>query len=243
MTITGHQHSREAHRVLLLTLLALGAVGLVACGGGDDEDRATEAKVSADTTTGATASPDTTTEPKLSREQVRERVQELKSKLSQERVQELKREANIKAKLSREQAQELKRAANDWASLFAINACNRYMGQPVCGQFYCRREMVGPPIENCTPVSAAFQESFADATIQDITSERIVLVGWTDRPLYEAAVKFSNGEVVVFAGLAPGAREPRDGSCAGGGPGESCSWNFAEADVNRRFVEAATTPP
>ena len=243
MTITRHQYSRETHRVLLLTLLALGAVGLVACGAGDDEHSATETKVSADTTTEATASSDTTTEPKLSREQVRERVQELKSKLSREQVQELKREANIKAKLSREQVQELKRAANDWASLFAINACNRYMGQPVCGQFYCRREMVGPPIENCTPVSAAFQESFADATIEDITSERIVLVGWTDRPLYEAAVKFSNGEVVVFAGLAPGAPEPRDGSCAGGAPGESCSWNIAEADVNRRFIEAATTPP
>jgi hypothetical protein len=210
---------------LLLSLLALGALGLVACGGGDDEDTTTEAKVSADTTTEATASPDTTTEPKLSREQVRERVQELKWKLS------------------REQVRELKRAANDWASLFAINACNRYMGQPICGQFYCRREMVGPPIENCTPVSAAFQESFADATVEDIKSERILLVGWTDRPLYEAAVKFSNGEVVVFAGLAPGAPEPRDGSCAGGGPGESCSWNIAEADVNRRFIEAATTPP
>lgn len=207
--ITGHQYSRETHRVLLLTLLALGAVGFVACGAGDDEHSATEAKVSADTTMEATASPDTTTEPKLSREQVRE----------------------------------LKRAANDWASLFAINACNRYMSQPICGQFYCRREVVGPPIENCTPVSAAFQESFADATVEDIKSERILLVGWTDRPLHEAAVKFSNGEVVVFAGLAPGAPEPRDGSCAGGAPGESCSWNIAEADVNRRFIEAATTPP
>jgi hypothetical protein len=209
MTITGNQYSRDTHRVLLLTLLALGTLGLAACGAGDDGDRATEAKVSADSATEATASPDTTTE----------------------------------AKLSREQVQELKRAANDWASLFAINACNRYMGQPICGQFYCRREMVGPPIENCTPVSAAFQESFADATVEDIKSERIVLVEWTERPLYEAAVKFSNGEVVVFAGLAPGAPEPRDGSCAGGAPGESCSWNIAEADVNRRFIEAATTPP
>jgi plastocyanin len=48
---------------LLLSLLALGALGLVACGGGDDEDSATEAKVSADTTT-ATARPDTTADNK-----------------------------------------------------------------------------------------------------------------------------------------------------------------------------------
>ena len=43
----------------LLSLLALGALGLIACGGGDGEDSATEAKVSAATTTEATARPDT----------------------------------------------------------------------------------------------------------------------------------------------------------------------------------------
>jgi hypothetical protein len=46
---------------LLLSLLALGLLGLVACGGGGDEDSATEAKVSADTTTEATRSAETTT--------------------------------------------------------------------------------------------------------------------------------------------------------------------------------------
>jgi hypothetical protein len=46
MTITGHQYSRESHRVLLLTLLALGALGLVACGGGDDDETTTEVGLS-----------------------------------------------------------------------------------------------------------------------------------------------------------------------------------------------------
>ncbi len=47
MTITGHRSSRESRRALLLTLLALGALGLVACGGGDDDDeRTTEARLS-----------------------------------------------------------------------------------------------------------------------------------------------------------------------------------------------------
>jgi hypothetical protein len=46
MTITGHQYSRDPHRVLLLTLLALGALGLVACGGGDDDETTTEVGLS-----------------------------------------------------------------------------------------------------------------------------------------------------------------------------------------------------
>jgi hypothetical protein len=144
------------------------------------------------------------------------------------------REANIKAKLSREQVRELKRAANDWASRFAVRACNRYMGQPWCARLDCVVEMV-TPIENCTPLSEAFQKSFADATVEDIKSEHIVLVGWTDGPYYEAAVKFSNGEVVVFGGGIP--HEPPAGSCAG--PGSGCVWNLAELDHNRRFLEAA----
>ena len=195
---------------LLLSLLALGALGLAACGGGDDEGSATAAKVSADTTTEA--------------------------KLPREQVQELKRKgfANIKAKLSREQVQELKRAASDWASLFATNACNRYMGQPMCQRLECVRHFV--PIENCKPVSAAFQKSFADATVEDIRSERI-RPSRTDRPYYEAAVKFSNGEVVVFGGVR--GPEPPAGSCAGAGPGFECAWNPAEPVHNRRFLDAA----
>jgi hypothetical protein len=194
--------TRMKKLALLLSLLALGALGLIACGGGDDDDSATE----------ATAPADTATEPKLSRE----RAQELMAKLSVGQVRKLK------AKLSREHAEELRRVANDWASRFVTDACNRYMGQPVC-------ERLG------VPVSPAFKKSFADATVEDINSERITLVGWTDRPYYLAAVKFSNGEVVGFGGV-PGP-EPPDGSCAGAGSG--CVWNLAEPDENRRFLEAA----
>jgi hypothetical protein len=159
--------------------------------------------------------------------------------LSREQVRELKREANIEAKLSREQARELKRAANDWASRFAVRACNRYMGQPWCARLDCVVEMV-TPMENCTPMSKAFQKSFADATVENIKTERIVLVGWTDHPYYEAAVKFSNGEVVVFGGVR--GPEPPAGSCAGL-RGSDCVWNVAELDHNRRFLEAATEAP
>jgi hypothetical protein len=212
--------TRMKKLALLLSLLALGALGLIACGGGDDDDSATE----------ATAPADTATEPKLSRERAQElmaklsvgQVRKLKAKLSREQLQELKREANTEAKLSREHAEELRRVANDWASRFVTDACNRYMGQPVC-------ERLG------VPVSPAFKKSFADATVEDINSERITLVGWTDRPYYLAAVKFSNGEVVGFGGV-PGP-EPPDGSCAGAGSG--CVWNLAEPDENRRFLEAA----
>ena len=41
-------------------------------------------------------------------------------------------ETTTEGKLSPEQVQKLKRDANTWASLFAVRACNRYMGQPVC---------------------------------------------------------------------------------------------------------------
>jgi hypothetical protein len=55
---------------LLLSLLALAALGLVACGEGDDEDSAPEAQVSPDTT--VTVSPDPTPwPPKSSLEQKR----------------------------------------------------------------------------------------------------------------------------------------------------------------------------
>jgi hypothetical protein len=124
--------------------------------------------------------------------------------------------------LSWKQVQELKRAANDWASLFATDACNKYMGQPQC-------ERLG------VPVSATFKESFADATVADIKSERKIRVRWTNRPYYEAAVKFSNGEVVIFGGV-PG--EPPARSCAG--PGSGCVWNIAQPNHNRRFFVAAT---
>jgi hypothetical protein len=132
------------------------------------------------------------------------------AKLSPEQMQALKRGRG-------KQVQELKRRANDWASLFATNNCNRYMGQPIC--------------ERMGPVSAAFQKSFADATVEDIMFKgvEVIPVGH----IYLATVKFSNGEAVVFQ-LVPWAR----GVC-----GSGCVWSIAEPDQNRRFLQAATTPP
>jgi hypothetical protein len=51
------RRARMKKPALVLSLLALGALGLVACGGGDDED----------TTAAARFPPDTTTEAKPSR--------------------------------------------------------------------------------------------------------------------------------------------------------------------------------
>jgi hypothetical protein len=140
----------------------------------------------------------------------------------------------------RTRARELKRDANTWASLFAVRACNRYMGQPVCERLHCETQM-GEFIENCTPVSEAFRKSFADATVEDIKFKGVEVVGPSNRPFYLATVKFSNGEVVVFGGWAPG--PPPAGSCAGAGPGVRCALNLADLDQNRRFLRAATTPP
>jgi hypothetical protein len=140
-------------------------------------------------------------------------------------------DTTTEAKLSTEQVLELKREANNWASLFAVSACNKYEGQPMCERLACVRGPGGPPIENCTPVSAAFRESFAGATVEDIKSVRILDVGWSDHPVSYAAVKFSNGEVVVFNGGGEWY------SCAGGGSG--CTWSIAEEGHNRRFLEAA----
>jgi hypothetical protein len=133
---------------------------------------------------------------------------------------------SLPPKPSPEQVQALRRDANTWASLFAVKACNRYMGQPLCEQLACQSGAV--VIENCTPVSAAFQKSFADATVEDIEYKG---------SLHLAAVTYSNGVVVVFSGGRPGP-EPPEGSCAGSGG--SCAWNIAEPGKNRRFVEAAT---
>jgi hypothetical protein len=220
---------------LLLSLVALAALGLVACGGGDDEDSATEAKASAHTTTTATACPDYTDyiQGKLSSElackNVRAQVQELKAKLPPEQMQELKLEGNIEAKLSTEQVQALRLEANEWARDFSRGGvCDKYMGQPIC----VRLSGSGPGAGvHATRVSAAFQKSFADATVEDIKSVRIELVRWTDSPLHVAAVKFSNGEVVVFDGATEGF------TCAG--PGSGCTWSLADDDHNRRFLAAA----
>jgi hypothetical protein len=199
---------------LLLSLLALTALGLVACGGGDDEDSATEAKVFAHTPP--------------------------EGKLSREQAQELKGET-----LPPEKVQELKREANTWAALFAgvatsqlvreraarPNACNRYVGQPICERLACERKYWIENFENCTPVSAAYQKSFAGATVEDITLKGVAGADG-DTPIYLAPVKFSNGEVVAFNGTGD-----ESYSCAGAGSG--CTWNIASEDQNRRFLQAA----
>ena len=78
-------------------------------------------------------------------------------------------------------------------------------------------------IENCTPVSAAFQRSFADATVEDIALKGIAVLGKpVAEPVYQAAVKFSNGEVVVFSAGA-GVKHPE--------------WGIGPS--NHRFVQAA----
>jgi len=174
-------------RITLIALAAVIALVLAGCGG-DDEDGATEARVSPETTTEAQAPPDTTLPPKPSPELV----------------------------------QALRRDASTWASLFADRACNKYMGQPMC-------EQIGP-------VSAAFQKSFADATVEDIEHKGIEQVGPPAGSIYVAAVTFSNGVVVVFGGGRPEAVPPAE-SCPGSGSG--CVWKVEGPDQNRRFIQAA----
>jgi hypothetical protein len=164
------------------------ALFLAGCGG-DDEDGATEARVSPETTTETQAPPDTTLPPKPSPELV----------------------------------QALRRDANTWASLFADRACNKYMGEPMC--------------ERIRPVSAAFQKSFADATVEDIEHKGIEQVGRPAGSIYVAAVTFSNGVVVVFGGGRPEAVPPAE-SCPGTGSG--CVWKVEGPDQNRRFIQAGT---
>ena len=62
------------------------------------------------------------------------------------------------------------------------------MGQPACERMGCER-VAYDPIKNCTPVSAEFRESFADAKV-----ERVVVDG------HHATAEFSNGESVRFEG-------------------------------------------
>ncbi len=119
--------------------------------------------------------------------------------------------------------QALRRDANTWASLFAVRECNGYMGQPLC--------------ERIDPASAAFQESFADATVEDIKYKGIEQVGGPLGSIHLAAVTYSNGVVVVFGGGRPELELPA-GSC----PGSSgdCTWALADVESNRRFIQAAT---
>jgi hypothetical protein len=150
-------------------------------------------------------------------------------------VQELKRGKEV---------QKLTRAANDWASRLATNACNRYMGQPLCERLDCRG------IENCTPVevafrkASAFQKPFGDATVEDIKFKGVE--GPSNRPFYLAAVKFSNGEVVVFTGGPQAARSRRGGRAQDldrGAFGRSPIWIriAASSKPPRRLFEIAAS--
>jgi hypothetical protein len=195
---------------LPLSLLALGALGLVACGGDDDGDT-TEAQVCAGSTAETRFPAETTTEAKVSPDI-----------------------SLVPAKHSPELVRALRQDANTWASRFATKACNRYMSQPLCVRLDCSQ------LENCAPVLAAFQQSFADATVEDIKYKGIEQVGGPLGSIYLAAVTYSNGVVVVFGGGRPEVDLPA-GSC----PGSSgdCTWALANVESNRRFIQASSKPP
>ena len=99
---------------LLLSLVTLDALGLVACGGDDDE-------TTAPSDTGAALS----------------------------------------------QQEKIEHAGNQWAALFAGRErfCE-LMTQLACGWVNCNQ--IHGPIENCTPPSLEFRESFEDATVNDV---------------------------------------------------------------------------
>jgi hypothetical protein len=81
--------------------------------------------------------------------------------------------------------QRIERIGNGWARLFGTGSpsCS-YETQPVCMRIACERPG-NVPIENCTPPSAEFRDSFRDATVDEIAIKG-------DR----AAARFSNGEVI-----------------------------------------------
>jgi hypothetical protein len=201
----------EKKLALPLSLLALGALGLVACGGDDDEDTTAEAQVSAGSTAETRFPAETTTEAKVSPDI-----------------------SLVPAKHSPELVRALRQDANTWASRFSTKACNRYMSQPLCVRLDCSQ------LENCAPVLAAFQQSFADATVEDIKYKGIEQVGGPLGSIYLAAVTYSNGVVVVFGGGRPEVELPA-GSC----PGSSgdCTWALANVELNRRFIQASSKPP
>ena len=60
------------------------------------------------------------------------------------------------------------------------------MAQPACEWLGCDRVATGP-IKNCEPASPSFQESFAEATVDDVAIKG-----------GRAVAKFSNDEVVKF---------------------------------------------
>ena len=92
---------------------------------------------------------------------------------------------NNNSQLSNEER--IEQAGNEWAALFAAdrNTC-RHMGQPACERMGCER-VAYDPIKNCTPVSAEFRESFADAKVERVRAQD-----------HYAYAEFTNGESVEF---------------------------------------------
>jgi hypothetical protein len=132
----------------------------------------------------------------------------------------------------RTQVQALRRAANEWAPSFAAKGCTFEAQGPSPGHLPRGSEELCARLR---PLLAAFQKSFADATVEDIKFKGVEAPPNRDPiprsqrpPLYRAAVKFSNGEVVVFIGGGPPVRP----GCAG-----ACDWVLADPDQNRRFVQ------
>jgi hypothetical protein len=88
---------------------------------------------------------------------------------------------------------------NAWAPLFAEDnsaACEFMFGQPLCTEFFGR---IGEPPDVGRP--SAFQESFANATVERVEVEdarQIRTQGGTLIELHRAGAEFSNGEVVEF---------------------------------------------
>jgi hypothetical protein len=83
--------------------------------------------------------------------------------------------------------EEIDRIGNRWAQRFASGNSCFHMNQPLCERIDCVH-VGGVRIKNCTPLTAAFQESFEEATVQDIVI----------RKGYRAAAMFSNGEVITL---------------------------------------------
>ena len=206
---------------LLLSLLALGAVGLTACGGGDDDqtaaaseadparkschvpryrlavnqgdiscrgarrvilDLANDRLPGSWSCTGPEANVVCTKEPGASSRNVITAY--FASGAPAAAVEDDPENEN---RLSNEER--IEQMGNDWAALFAKAdpaTSGYYEGQPAWEREDCTG-VGGHRIRPCTPLSAEFRESFADATV-----ERIVVEG------RHATAEFSNGESVEF---------------------------------------------
>jgi hypothetical protein len=170
---------------LLLSLLALGALGFTACGAGDDDQTAAASETEATHENRlATRTPTEigATVPTSARGE-RQKAAALQSTAAGRPVSTVYSIGGDEERIEQN--------GNKWEAAFAAGRADcRYMGQPACERMYCER--VGNwPIKNCTPPSAEFRESFADATV-----ERVVV----SEDHRHATAGFSNGESVEFEG-------------------------------------------